>query len=157
VPPRELRATVTRLLEIAWRRRRAGVSPRGSNMARILLVDNDAGDRARRRARARIREQELERSNRSRRRWCAAAEAGHPFVLVSPATWRRRWRRARPPAATCCARLRRVRGRRLPARTQRALKVANAIGERLFRSALKAELQAWPARRRRAARSPIAA
>ena len=55
-------------------------------MARILLVDNETGDR---RAAARalgIREQELEQVESIAAALVRAAEAGHPFVLVSPAS-----------------------------------------------------------------------
>ena len=73
-------------------------------MARILLVDNDAGDsmgppRALSHPRTGARTGRVD----SRRRW-PAAEAGHPFVLVSPASLERRWRRVRPRAPTFCAR-----------------------------------------------------
>src|SRR5262245_2504758 len=111
-------------------------------MARILLVDNDAGDR---RAAARalgIREQELEQVESIAAALVRAAEAGHPFVLLSPAHLEASLA-ARPSSSGDL--LRETfdvfeDGVCLLARSG-ALKVANAIGERLFRSVLMEELQ----------------
>ena len=111
-------------------------------MGRILLVDNEAGDR---RAAARalgIRDQELEQVESVATALVRAAEAGHPFVLVSPAMLEASLG-ARPSSSGDL--LRETfdvfeDGVCLLARNG-ALKVANAIGERLFRSTLQAELQ----------------
>ena len=111
-------------------------------MGRILLVDNEAGDR---RAAARvlgIREQELESVESVATALVRAAEAGHPFVLVSPAMLEASLG-ARPSSSGDL--LRETfdvfeDGVCLLARNG-SLKVANAIGERLFRSTLQAELQ----------------
>jgi len=111
-------------------------------MARILLVDNETGDR---RAAARalgIREQELEQVESIAAALVRAAEAGHPFVLVSPASLEASLA-TRPSSSGDL--LRETfdvfeDGVCLLARNG-ALKVANAIGERLFGSALKQELQ----------------
>jgi signal transduction histidine kinase len=111
-------------------------------MARILLVDNDAGDR---RAAARalgVREQELESVESIASALVRAAESGHPFVLVSPASLEASL--ASRPSSSADV-LRETfdvfeDGVCLLARDG-GLKVANAIGERLYRSVLKAELQ----------------
>ena len=111
-------------------------------MARILLVDNDRGDR---RAAARalgIREQELESVESIASALVRAAEAGHPFVLLSPASLEASF--ASRPSSTADV-LRETfdvfeDGVCLLARDG-SLKVANAIGERLFSSVLKADLQ----------------
>jgi signal transduction histidine kinase/ActR/RegA family two-component response regulator len=111
-------------------------------MARILLVDNEAGDR---RVAARgvgIRDQELEAVESVAAALVRAAEAGHPFVLVSPAMLEASLA-SRPSSSADI--LRETfdvfeDGVCLLARNG-SLKVANAIGERLFRSALKPELQ----------------
>jgi signal transduction histidine kinase/ActR/RegA family two-component response regulator len=111
-------------------------------MARILLVDNEAGDR---RAAARalgIREQELEQVESIAAALVRAAEAGHPFVLVSPASLEASLA-SRPSSSGDL--LRETfdvfeDGVCLLARNG-SLKVANAIGERLFDSSLKKELQ----------------
>src|SRR5262245_9117940 len=115
---------------------------KGRRMARILLVDNDAGDR---RAAARalgVREQELESVESIASALVRAAEAGHPFVLRSPASLEASM--ALRPSSTADV-LRETfdvfeDGVCLLARDG-GLKVANAIGERLFRSVLKPELQ----------------
>jgi hypothetical protein len=111
-------------------------------MERILLVDNEAGDR---RAAARalgVREQELEAVDSIAAALVRAAEAGHGFVLVTPAQLEASLG-SRPSSSADL--LRETfdvfeDGVCLLARDG-ALKVANAIGERLFESALKAELQ----------------
>ena len=111
-------------------------------MARILLVDNETGDR---RAAARalgIREQELEQVESIAAALVRAAEAGHPFVLVSPASLEASLA-SRPSSSGDL--LRETfdvfeDGVCLLARNG-SLKVANAIGERLFDSSLKRELQ----------------
>jgi signal transduction histidine kinase len=111
-------------------------------MARILLVDNEAGDR---RAAARavgIRDQELESVESVAAALVRAAEGGQPFVLVSPAMLEASLG-ARPSSSGDL--LRETfdvfeDGVCLVARSG-ALKVANAIGERLFRSVLREELQ----------------
>ncbi|HMF43434.1 MAG TPA: ATP-binding protein [Polyangia bacterium] len=111
-------------------------------MARILLVDNDAGDR---RAAARglgVREQDLEQVESIAAALVRAAEAGHKFVLVSPAQLEASLA-SRPSSSADL--LRETfdvfeDGVCLLARNGQ-LKVANAIGERLFDSALKEELQ----------------
>ncbi len=111
-------------------------------MARILLVDNEAGDR---RAAARavgVRDQELESVESVAAALVRAAEAGHPFVLVSPAMLEASLG-ARPSSSGDL--LRETfdvfeDGVCLVARNG-GLKVANAIGERLFRSVLMEELQ----------------
>ena len=111
-------------------------------MARILLVDNDAGDRSTAARTLGVREQELERVDSVATALVRAAEAGHPFVLLSPATLE-----ASAGGAALVERdlLRETfdvfeDGVCLLAR-ERALKVANAIGERLFSSALKTDLE----------------
>jgi len=111
-------------------------------MARILLVDNDAGDRRGAARALGIREQELEQVESIAAALVRAAEAGHPFVLVSPANLEAALA-ARPSSSGDL--LRETfdvfeDGVCLLARNG-ALKVANAIGERLFGSALKQELQ----------------
>ena len=111
-------------------------------MARILLVDNDAGDRRRRRRALGIREQELEQVESVAAALVRAAEAGHPFVLVSPASLEASLA-SRPSSSGDL--LRETfdvfeDGVCLLARNG-ALKVANAIGERLFGSSLRPELQ----------------
>ncbi len=77
----------------------------GDAVARILLVDNGAGDR---RAAARalgVREQELEQVESIAAALVRAAEAGHPFVLMSPASLRGVARIAPViERRTCCAR-----------------------------------------------------
>ena len=111
-------------------------------MARILLVDNEAGDR---RAAARaigLREQELEPVVSVAAALVRAAEAGHPFVLISPACLEATF--ASRPSSNVDL-LRETfdvfeDGVCLLARNG-SLKVANASGERLFDSALKADLQ----------------
>ncbi|HEY7371726.1 MAG TPA: ATP-binding protein [Polyangia bacterium] len=111
-------------------------------MARILLVDNEAGDR---RAAARalgVREQELEAVESIAAALVRAAEAGHGFVLVTPAQLEASLG-SRPSSSADL--LRETfdvfeDGVCLLARNGE-LKVANAIGERLFESALKGELQ----------------
>jgi signal transduction histidine kinase len=111
-------------------------------MARILLVDNDTGDR---RVAARalgVREAELESVESIAAALVRAAEAGHPFVLVSPASLEAAMA-ARPSSSGDL--LRETfdvfeDGVCLLARNG-ALKVANAIGERLFDSTLKSDLQ----------------
>jgi hypothetical protein len=107
--------------------------PKGDRMARILLVDNDAGDRsAAARAlaypRAGAGTVEIDRAALVR-----AAEAGHPFVLLSPASLEASLA-SRPSSSGDL--LRETfdvfeDGVCLLARNG-ALKVANAIGERLF-------------------------
>ena len=142
VAPRELRAMVTNLIESRRTHAAASLANEGSRMARILLVDNEAGDR---RAAARalgIRDQELEQVESVATALVRAAEAGHPFVLVSPAMLEASLG-ARPSSSGDL--LRETfdvfeDGVCLLARNG-ALKVANAIGERLFRSTLQAELQ----------------
>jgi len=111
-------------------------------MARILLVDNDAGDRRLAAKALGIREQELEQVESIAAALVRAAEAGHPFVLVSPASLEASLA-SRPSSSGDL--LRETfdvfeDGVCLLARNG-ALKVANAIGERLFGSALKQELQ----------------
>ena len=54
-------------------------------MGRILLVDNEAGDRRTAARALGIRDQELEQVESVATALVRAAEAGHPFVLVSPA------------------------------------------------------------------------
>src|SRR5215471_5009938 len=111
-------------------------------MARILLVDNEAGDR---RAAARalgVREQEIEAVDSIAAALVRAAETGHGFVLVTPAQLEASLG-ARPSSSADL--LRETfdvfeDGVCLVARNG-ALKVANAIGERLFESALKEDLQ----------------
>jgi signal transduction histidine kinase len=111
-------------------------------VARILLVDNETGDR---RAAARalgVREQELEQVESVAAALVRAAEAGHPFVLMSPACLEATF--ASRPSSSADV-LRETfdvfeDGVCLLARDG-SLKVANAIGERLFRSVLKSELQ----------------
>src|SRR5215471_18758419 len=111
-------------------------------MTRILLVDNEAGDR---RAAARavgIREQELEQVESVAAALVRAAEAGHGFVLVSPAQLEASLA-SRPSSSADL--LRETfdvfeDGVCLLARNG-SLKVANAIGERLYDSALKEDLQ----------------
>jgi signal transduction histidine kinase/ActR/RegA family two-component response regulator len=111
-------------------------------MARILIVDNDAGDRRLAARALGIREQELEGVESIAAALVRAAEAGHPFVLVSPASLEASLA-ARPSSSGDL--LRETfdvfeDGVCLLARNG-ALKVANAIGERLFGSSLKQELQ----------------
>ncbi|HXU06256.1 MAG TPA: ATP-binding protein [Polyangia bacterium] len=111
-------------------------------MARILLVDNDAGDRRTAAGALGIREQELEQVDSIAAALVRAAEAGHPFVLLSPASLEASLA-ARPSSSGDL--LRETfdvfeDGVCLLARNG-ALKVANAKGERLFDSALKQELQ----------------
>jgi signal transduction histidine kinase/ActR/RegA family two-component response regulator len=111
-------------------------------MARILLVDNDAGDRRLAAKALGIREQELEQVESIAAALVRAAEAGHPFVLVSPASLEASLA-SRPSSSGDL--LRETfdvfeDGVCLLARNG-ALKVANAIGERLFGSSLKQELQ----------------
>src|SRR5262245_34864562 len=111
-------------------------------MARILLVDNDAGDRLAAARTLGVREQELEQVESIAAALVRAAEAGHGFVLVSPANLEASLA-SRPSSSGDL--LRETfdvfeDGVCLLARDG-SLKVANAIGERLFRSALKAELQ----------------
>ena len=111
-------------------------------MARILLVDNDAGDRSAAARALGVREQELERVESVATALVRAAEAGHPFVLLSPAHLEASLA-ARPSSSGDL--LRETfdvfeDGVCLLARNG-TLKVANAIGERLFNSSLKADLQ----------------
>jgi signal transduction histidine kinase/CheY-like chemotaxis protein len=111
-------------------------------MTRILLVDNDAGDRLLAGRALGIREQELEQVDSIAAALVRAAEAGHAFVLVSPASLEASLA-ARPSSSGDL--LRETfdvfeDGVCLVARNG-ALKVANAIGERLFGSSLKGELQ----------------
>jgi signal transduction histidine kinase/ActR/RegA family two-component response regulator len=111
-------------------------------MARILLVDNDANDRRLAAKALGIREQELEQVDSIAAALVRAAEAGHPFVLVSPASLEASLA-SRPSSSGDL--LRETfdvfeDGVCLLARNG-ALKVANAIGERLFGSSLKQELQ----------------
>src|SRR5262245_29631595 len=115
---------------------------RESLMARILLVDNDAGDR---RAVARalgIREQDLEQVDSIPAALVRAAEAGHRLVLASPAQLEAALA-ARPSSSADL--LRETfdvfeDGVCLVARNG-SLKVANTIGERLFGSSLMEGLQ----------------
>jgi signal transduction histidine kinase len=111
-------------------------------MARILLVDNDASDRRNAARALGIREQELEQVESIAAALVRAAEAGHAFVLVSPASLEASLA-ARPSSSGDL--LRETfdvfeDGVCLLARNG-GLKVANAMGERLFDSPLKAELQ----------------
>jgi signal transduction histidine kinase/ActR/RegA family two-component response regulator len=111
-------------------------------MARILLVDNDAGDRTAAARALGVREQELEQVGSVATALVRAAEAGHPFVLVSPANLEAALA-SRPSSSGDL--LRETfdvfeDGVCLVARDG-SLKVANAIGERLFRSTLRSELQ----------------
>jgi len=111
-------------------------------MARILLVDNEAGDRRGAARALGIREQELEQVESIAAALVRAAEAGHPFVLVSPASLEASLA-SRPSSSGDL--LRETfdvfeDGVCLLARNG-SLKVANAIGERLFDSSLKRELQ----------------
>jgi signal transduction histidine kinase/ActR/RegA family two-component response regulator len=111
-------------------------------MARILLVDNETGDRRSAARALGIREAELEIVESVAAALVRAAEAGHPFVLVSPAMLEASLG-ARPSSSADL--LRETfdvfeDGVCLLARDGN-LKVANAIGERLFGSALKRELQ----------------
>jgi signal transduction histidine kinase/ActR/RegA family two-component response regulator len=111
-------------------------------MARILLVDNEAGDR---RAAARalgVRDQEIEQVESVAAALVRAAEAGHGFVLVSPAQLEASLA-SRPSSSGDL--LRETfdvfeDGVCLLARNG-TLKVANATGEHLFGSTLKEELQ----------------
>ena len=149
VPPKELRAIVTRLIAVdarpttrRCRRHRTG-NAKGDAMARILLVDND--DRRSPRGRARSRRsasRSSNRSSRSRRRWSAPPRPVIRSCCCRPPASRRRSRRARRRAADVLRETFDVfeDGVCLLARDG-SLKVANAIGERLFRSVLKAELQ----------------
>jgi signal transduction histidine kinase/ActR/RegA family two-component response regulator len=111
-------------------------------MPRILLVDNEAGDRRTAARALGVPVQELEQVESVANALVRAAEAGHPFVLVSPANLEAALA-SRPSSSGDL--LRETfdvfeDGVCLLARDG-ALKVANAIGERLFRSALKADLQ----------------
>jgi signal transduction histidine kinase/ActR/RegA family two-component response regulator len=111
-------------------------------MARILLVDNDAGDR---RAAARalgLREQELEPVVSVAAALVRAAEAGHPFVLISPACLEATFASRQSSNVDLLRETFDVfeDGVCLLARDG-SLKVANASGERLFDSILKADLQ----------------
>lgn len=111
-------------------------------MAHILLVDNDAGDRRTAARTLGIREQELEQVESIAAALVRAAEAGHRFILVSPASLEASMA-ARPSSSGDL--LRETfdvfeDGVCLLARNGE-LKVANAIGERLFGSSLKQELQ----------------
>jgi signal transduction histidine kinase len=111
-------------------------------MARILLVDNEDGDRLVAARSLGVREQELEQVESVAAALVRAAEAGHKFVLVSPASLEASLA-SRPSSSGDL--LRETfdvfeDGVCLLARDG-SLKVANAIGERLFRSALMQELQ----------------
>ena len=137
------------------------VDSRSITMARILLVDNDAGDPALAAAQALgVREQELEHGRVDRGGAGAGSRRRGHAVRAAVARQPRGVAASRPsPAATSSAR-RSTCSRTASAWWPRngALKVANAIGARLFGGALQAELQA-AARRGdlRRAPPPIAA
>ena len=141
----ELRAVVDALAGVATaggRRRRSAARRREGRMARILLVDNEAGDRPAAARALGVREQELEQVESIAAALVRAAEAGHPFVLVvareprsvaglAPVLERRRAARD----------VRRVRGRRLPAGAGRIAQGRQRDRRALFRSVLRSELQ----------------
>ena len=143
VAPRELRATVTLTRSESRRRTAAGVSPEGgaawgaysSSITRPAIA-------GRPRARSASASRSWNQVESVATALVRAAEAGHPFVLVSPAMLEASLG-ARPSSSGDL--LRETfdvfeDGVCLLARNG-ALKVANAIGERLFRSTLQAELQ----------------
>jgi signal transduction histidine kinase/ActR/RegA family two-component response regulator len=111
-------------------------------VARILLVDNETGDRRGAARALGVPEHQLEQVDSIAAALVRAAEAGHSFVLLSPASLEASL--ASRPSSSADV-LRETfdvfeDGVCLLARDG-GLKVANAIGERLFRSVLKTELQ----------------
>jgi signal transduction histidine kinase/CheY-like chemotaxis protein len=111
-------------------------------MARILIVDNEAGDRRNAARALGVREQDLEQVDSLAAALVRAAEAGHKFVLVTPAQLEASLV-SRPSSSADL--LRETfdvfeDGVCLLAKNG-MLKVGNAIGERLFDSVLKVDLQ----------------
>jgi signal transduction histidine kinase len=111
-------------------------------MARILIVDNEAGDRRNAARALGVREQDLEQVDSLAAALVRAAEAGHKFVLVTPAQLEASLV-SRPSSSADL--LRETfdvfeDGVCLLAKNG-MLKVCNAIGERLFDSVLKVDLQ----------------